>query len=393
MALLAGKWGYRMRLTAASVVIFMGFDAPLFGYWMLPAAFFLIVTGTTWVIRLLILPAPGETEVPPRRRQIALLVGTSVLMLVILLGMSTTVRFRLEDHRYRPPWQGGPMASQIYDPELGWSPYGPPDVIGQRLERVDLSRERVLLMGDSIFFGPSLTDEEQVGKRLEARLAGYQVINASVSGYSIDQYWLTLKKILPIVKPRVLVVGIFTGNDFQISSREMGFGNHKPLLRWDGEKLVRADVAGPCIDRLSRSILMRVLWQNRELAASTIASICRPATLSRSEAEKSISAMFAAIDALAAEVGSRVLYMLLPVDGELQTMALDRYLYLSRHFDLYQLLVQGKHEWVDFSAELFKSGNARSPLFLEDHAHFGPAGHDLMAEVIHREIQARKMLP
>jgi lysophospholipase L1-like esterase len=360
---------------------------------MLPVALILILAGTSWLVRLLIRPAPGEAEVPPRRKQIALLVSTSIVMLVLLLAITTTVRISIGDDRHRPAWQpGGPLASQMFDPDLGWAPFGPPDVVGQRLQRVDPSRPHVLLIGDSIVYGLYLRDEEQVGARLEALLPGYQVLNAAVSGYAIDQYLLMLQRVVPVVKPKLIIVGVFTGNDFQITSREFGYGNHKPLLVPDGDRLVRADVAGPCIDRLSRSLLMRVLWQNRELAAGTIESICGPRKLTRAEAERSIASMFDAIDALAAEHGARVLYALLPVDSEYNANALDRYLYVSRHYDLWRLLGDKPRARFDFSMDLFKGGAPQPGLFQEDHAHLWAPGHELMARAFHREIDAHHLL-
>ncbi len=389
------RWLWRAKLAGAAGVALLGFDVPFLGVVMVPVALGLVASGTGLLVRLLVRPAPGESEVPKRRKQVALLLSTSVLMLVLLLGLTTTMRLGTGvGTRPRGPFPAGaPMSPSMADPDLGWAPFCPPDVVGQRLQRVDPSRPRVLLMGDSIVFGYRVSDEEQVGHPLEALLPGHQVLNASVSGYSIDQYLLTLERVVPVVKPKLLILGIFTGNDFQISSREFSWGNHKPVLRAEGDKLVRADVGGPCIDRLSRSILFRALWRDRELAASTIEAICRPTHLARGEAERAIGAMFDAIDRLAAESGARVLHVLLPVDSEYNTYARDRYLYVSRHLDLWRLLGQRPRERFDFSEDLFRGGDPHAELFFEDHAHLRPPGHELLARALLREIDARGLLP
>lgn len=393
------RWGWRLQVLVAALVTLAGFDVPMLGVAMVPLALAVIAAGTVWLLRLLVRPAPGESETPARRKQIALLTGTSILMLLLLLGITTSVHLGGPTLQHRPAWQpGAPMSPQMYDPELGWSTFAPPDVVGQRLERVDPTRPHVLLMGDSIVYGYGVGDDEHVGRKLEALMPGYQVLNASVSGYSIDQYMLMLQRVVPVVKPRLIVVGIFTGNDFQITSREFSWGNHKPVLRAEGGKLVRADVGGPCIDRLSRSVLMRVLWENREVAADTIESICRPIRLTRGEAERSITLMFDTIDALAAEHGARVLYALLPVDSEYHAhdSSRDRYLYISRHFDLWRLLGEKAgeppRERFDFATDLFRGGELRPELFLPDHAHLRPAGHELLARALLREIESRKLL-
>lgn len=392
------RWGFRARLAAAAGLSLFGFDLPLFGVAMIPLALALVFAGTAWFVALMIRPAPGETAAPPRRKQIALSVATSVLMLVLLLALTTSIHMGSGGPRTRPAWRpGAPTSPQMSDPDLGWAPFGPPDLIGQRLERMDPARPHVLLMGDSILYGYGVTGEEQVGRRLEALLPGHQVLNASVSGYSIDQYLLTLERVVPVVKPRLIVLGIFTGNDFQISSREFSFGNHKPvLLAKDGE-LVRADVAGPCVDRLSHSLLFRVLWQSRELSTYTIESICRPLRLSRAQAEESIATMFDAMDALASKHGARILHVLLPVDSEFVTYAKDRYLYVSRHPDLWRLLGAERNglpprERFDFSIDLFRGGRQPAELFQSDHAHLTPSGHEFLARTLLREIEARKLL-
>lgn len=69
----------------------------------------------------------------------------------------------------------------------------------------------------------------------------------------------------------------------------------------------------------------------------------------------------------------------------------DRYLYVSRHFDLYRLAGPGR-ERFDFSADLFRGGEPHSELFHPDHAHLHAPGHDLLAKALHREIMARDLL-
>ncbi len=389
----ARRWAWRAKLVAAALLALLGLDVPLLGARTAPLALLLLTAGTGWLLALLARPAPGEAAAPLRRKQIALAVGTSVVMLVLVLLVGVTVRGRSPAAEARAPWhEGARAAPQMSDPELGWSPYGPPDVIGQRLERVDPTRPHVLLMGDSIVFGYGVGADQHVGRELERRVPGYQVLNGAVSGYSIDQYLLLLRRYVPVVRPRLIIVGVFTGNDFQISAREFGWGNSKPMLRLERGELVRADVASACIGRLTRSILFRQLWRSRELASASIEALCRPAHLARGEAERTIAAIFDAIDELARANGARVLYALLPVDSELEPYDTDRFLYVSRHPDLWRLLGERPRERWDFAGDLFAHGADPRPLFQGDHAHLLPEGHRRLAAALAREIHARGLL-
>lgn len=389
-----GRGGWRARLVAATVLVLGGVALPFRGGQLAPIALVLVVGGTAWLLFLLARPAPGETEAPLRRKQIALSIGTTMLMLVVLVVVGLSVRVRSSsDADAREGWREGRKPSpQMADPELGWSPDAPPDVVGQRLERVDPKRPRVLLMGDSIVYGYGVSDDQHVGRKLEQLLPGHQVLNGAVSGYSIDQYLLLLRRYVPATKPRLIVVGLFTGNDFQMTAREFGWGNTKPVLRVRDGVLVHTEVAAACIRQLSRSVLMQQLWRSRDLAEQTIQSICKPTRLGRTETEQSIAAMFDAMDRLATENGARILYVLLPVDSELEPYDPDRFLYVSRHPDLWRLLGEHPRERYDFAVDLFAKGADPRGLFQSDHAHLIPEGHVKLAAALAREIDARGLL-
>lgn len=386
------RWWWRGKVAAAAALTALGLDAPVLDAALVPVALAVVVGGTAWLVRLLVRPAPGETEAPLRRKQVALSVAVSVALLVALVAVGTAVRMRperLERRAWRP---GAPMVDQMLDPELGWAPFAPPDVVGQRLQRVDPRRPRVLLLGDSVMYSYGVRDEDEVGRPLEALLPGWQVLNGSVSGYSVDQYVLMARRVLPVVRPRVLVVGLFGGNDYQVTTREFSWGNHKPLLEVRGGRLVRADVAGPCTDRLSRSLLFRLLWLDRDLAARTIRSACRPRVLGWTAVERTLGAAFDEIDALAARHGARVLYVMLPVMGEFQVYDGRRYLYLSRHRDLWRLLGARPRERYEFGADLFRGGRDARERYQPDHGHLTAEGYRFLAGCLRRELDARGML-
>ncbi|MDP3938859.1 MAG: GDSL-type esterase/lipase family protein [Deltaproteobacteria bacterium] len=77
---------------------------------------------------------------------------------------------------------------------------------------------RILALGDSFTFGYGVEAEESWPARLEARLraTGFpvaEVINAGVVAYAPDQELDLLRELLPRVRPDLVIVGLYIGND------------------------------------------------------------------------------------------------------------------------------------------------------------------------------------
>lgn len=110
------------------------------------------------------------------------------------------------------------------DPELGWvsSPLKSglpnrwkskvtilPDGTrsnGSRFPTAD--RPTVLAVGDSFTFGDEFSDSDTWPAALERRL-GSRVVNAGMCGYGLDQSLLRAEKLVPQLKPAVLVYSLF----------------------------------------------------------------------------------------------------------------------------------------------------------------------------------------
>ena len=84
------------------------------------------------------------------------------------------------------------------------------------MEEIDLNQKHIVIVGDSVAFGSGIHDKETLSYQLAKELKEFQVLNFSVPGYSIDQYYLTLKKHINKTNPALIVVVIFTGKDLQL---------------------------------------------------------------------------------------------------------------------------------------------------------------------------------
>ena len=353
---------------------------------VLAVALACISLGAVWLLRILLAPRSGETETPLLRKKVALAIASTVVGLVTALAIAAQIPAPSDAHAIR--WiEGLPMGDQSADLELGWAPFAPPDVVGQRLERVDASRERILFVGDSIVYGMGVSDDETMTHLIETRAPGVQVLNAAVSGYSLDQDAIYLARILPEVRPSLVVVGVFTGNDFQVTGREFSWGHSKPLFDVTDGSLVRIDHAGACIDGLAGSFLFRPLWHDPETAVDTIETFCHPRWLPRGSLERTITALADDMADRSREHDAPILFVLLPVQFEYSYEPV-RFPLVSRHLDLRRLIEAGGHDVFDVSDDLGHHGDT-AELFQDDHAHFTARGHAFLADVLEREIRAR----
>ncbi len=85
-------------------------------------------------------------------------------------------------------------------------------------------RRRILLVGDSFVFGVGVPLEDTLGERLERSLGGgatpratgarpVEVVAAGCPGYGLDDYALLVERWTPRVRPNLVVVAMFVGND------------------------------------------------------------------------------------------------------------------------------------------------------------------------------------
>jgi hypothetical protein len=75
---------------------------------------------------------------------------------------------------------------------------------------------RVLVYGDSFIQGDFSRTEDTFTEQLRRRLAGrgVEVVNAGVAGYGPDQELRRMEDELPLLKPDLVIVAIYAGNDF-----------------------------------------------------------------------------------------------------------------------------------------------------------------------------------
>lgn len=117
-------------------------------------------------------------------------------------------------YRLRPNYQGR-LATTEFDTTIRINGLG---YRGDAFQAAKGNAKRVLVIGDSFTFGWGVDNEHtypaQLQKQLGARVSGVEVINAGFAAcYSPDTYYLYLKQEGLALKPDLIVVGLFVGND------------------------------------------------------------------------------------------------------------------------------------------------------------------------------------
>ena len=77
---------------------------------------------------------------------------------------------------------------------------------------------RVVVLGDSMTFGPGVADERLYTALLEKRLPGARVINLAVEGYNVLQYEAVLQEVGLALQPDLILVALFPVNDFEMDT-------------------------------------------------------------------------------------------------------------------------------------------------------------------------------
>jgi hypothetical protein len=91
---------------------------------------------------------------------------------------------------------------------------------GPELARPGEFATRVLVYGDSFIQGDFSRTQDTFTEQLKGRLArdtgkSVEVVNAGVQGYGPDQELRRMEQELPALRPHLVIVAIYTGNDFE----------------------------------------------------------------------------------------------------------------------------------------------------------------------------------
>ncbi|MBM4353327.1 MAG: hypothetical protein FJ109_05940 [Deltaproteobacteria bacterium] len=268
------------------------------------------------------------------------------------------------------------------------------DTVGQNLETVDPARAQVVVIGDSVLYGWGVDKEQAAVSILAQEIRDLQVLNFSVSGYSPTQYLLYLREKLPLTRPKVVVVGIFSGNDYQSAGVTNWNGHATVMFVPEGkDDLVLWRDHTPrfnCIDFVSSSVLFyRYLWSWPDFTNRLLDLLCNAGRLDEPEHEEVLRRILRKTEDLVRAHGARLLYVLLPDKNDFGSDSFYA-LELSKEKKLKEILTSEGYDVLWFGDEVIASGIPAESLYIPgDSAHFNVAGNRLLAEVLRRTLAER----
>lgn len=106
--------------------------------------------------------------------------------------------------------------------------------------------KRILLVGDSFFWGYGVDDKDIVSEFLQEKVGkGIEVINGAATGYGTDQELLWLAEEGLRYEPDIVIAGIFPLNDLSEISVSISYGYPKPFFSIEENRLVLKNVPVP----------------------------------------------------------------------------------------------------------------------------------------------------
>ncbi|MCU0666913.1 MAG: SGNH/GDSL hydrolase family protein [Candidatus Omnitrophica bacterium] len=78
-----------------------------------------------------------------------------------------------------------------------------------------IKKNRIVILGDSFVFGLCVNEELSLPSLIQQKLGdSYEVFNLGMSGYGIDQMYITYKKYAPVINPDIVILA-FISDDIQ----------------------------------------------------------------------------------------------------------------------------------------------------------------------------------
>jgi hypothetical protein len=341
----------------------------------------------------------------PLRPQILLAVGSSVLVVLAMVGAEVLARRMAPDYLVRA--RGIHVFSRVY----GWA--GRPGAVapmgggraslnarGYRGRELPLPRTgdhtRVVVLGDSIAFGYGVSDEETFPHLLDVRNDRLEVANLGMEGYGPGQELLVLRRDGLPSDPDLVVLAVCLRNDFVDAILPVALYDGvtpRPRFRLVGDDLVLDDstmqksAAGRALQWLSdESHLFNRLkalvprgegkedpgWRHRKREALRDEDYAfRLSFALVMEMEKTCRRQ--GIGFLVATFPNGLGYGIRPE--------------LSQRF--HESLRAAGVSVVDMGARFRELGLTPAALAIDSTGHLGPRGHALSSEILEREIAER----
>jgi hypothetical protein len=340
-----------------------------------------------------------------RRRPRLFLVGFSIFaILAVLVVAEFAVRLVLPQWA---PTRAERVVFWAYDPQLGWAhrpnqqgQFTHPDFSvavqinsqGLRDREHDLRRsdkKRMMILGDSFGWGFGVEQEDRFSEILERRQPDWEIINASVSGYSTDQEYLFVKDRGVAYRPDIVLLLVhdsdFSGNDSSVQ-----YGYNKPYFGVSGDAIELRNSPVPTASsrqKIEQYLMGKTYLWRRIYLAGAIASNRLKAVMNRSrpgedskrieKQYKVMSQLIQAINGACRQAQSRLLVVSCPLDEE-------------KRCRLLTVCAAEEIPYLPLDAALAQS---RQAITFPHDPHWNATGHRIAADAIDAFLRQQGIFP
>jgi len=317
-----------------------------------------------------------------------------------------------------------------FDKELGWTHIPnhtfvqggirySTNSLGFRSPELDPSKKKILLVGDSVAYGGFVEQDETMAHYLEKKLDGHQVLNLSVPGYGVDQYYFRIKKHIASLKPKLVIVVIGTGQDlYDTSQAKTNFA--KPYFKVDQSKVEWSKIGDAELDSsnviLINDHVSRFSCENLFSKFSSLVKFsgldrleeyfCPSRGVNPVEIHYVLRAILLKFKELAEEYGTQLFFILSPDFFELDNVEIDKSLMDSFFEGLPASIIpknfkrkpeplmwrtymkELKLEHLDFFDVMMQKNFNSKELFVDNY-HYSPLGNQRLATAVYSRIKER----
>ncbi|HVL18403.1 MAG TPA: hypothetical protein VM387_10420 [Gemmatimonadales bacterium] len=266
------------------------------------------------------------------------------------------------------------------------------------------ARADVVAVGDSWVFSYGVNDNETWTHQVEQSLPGTRVINLGLSGFGPEQYTRAYERYGAPLHPKVLLYGIFPGNDlkdtgqFQTWLEAGSLGNYNI---WRTTARVR-QLNTPIIGKSYVVLLVRESWKNRKarFGSRTVTwqdghqlrltgDMYRKEWVHAHPGDPQFEGAMASLErarSFAAEHGTKVVVLLFPTKEEIYLPLLKEPVPSPLAAFPAELARRGI-DYIDFSGPFTAQAKAGRSIYFELDPHPNRAGYALIARTVSEYLQ------
>jgi hypothetical protein len=266
------------------------------------------------------------------------------------------------------------------------------------------ARADVVAVGDSWVFSYGVNDDEAWPHQVERSLPGIRVINLGLAGLGPEQYTRAYERYGAPLHPKVLLYGIFPGNDLLDTAdfdRWLQAGSPGNYNTWRTAGRMR-QLDTPIIGRSYVALLLNESWKNRKARFASRTVTWKDGTKLRltgnlylrdtKHARPGDPVFEGAFDALeqartlAGRYGTKVVVLLFPTKEEVYLPLLDQPVPKPTAPFAAELARRGI-DYIDFTGPFTAEARAGRSLYFELDPHPNQAGYTLIARTVSEYLE------